>query len=205
MRANTYATSRATLLPPHNSLATFIDYTSAADLDRESTVFRGTLHEYAVLSTLTHDYNFTLRRVGGQDDKGVDLRGTWHLPHADVPVVVQCKNESKKIGPRCVREVGGVIMLHEAEAGTVALVASTSSYTPLAVQAMMTASAPLCLAVFAPYEDGHALRQLIWNTAAGKVLGALDVKVVHRSNHSLLKLYYAGKALPRLKKKKERV
>ncbi|KAF4581683.1 hypothetical protein EYR40_002695 [Pleurotus pulmonarius] len=64
-----------------------------------------------------------LHRVGGKDDGGVDLIGWWKLPHfpldptaATLPdrirVVAQCKAEKKKIGPKYIRELEGVLHEH---------------------------------------------------------------------------------------------
>ena len=164
----------------HNSLTSFINYAKLSGLDISSTVFRGTLHEYAVLDTLSR-YKFSLYRTGGSDDKGIDLRGTWNLDRS-IPVIVQCKNEAKKIGPKYVRELLGV------KTSDLSILASTSTYTPQAIQTMMTSSNPLCLSVFGQFEDGHLLRQMIWNTAASRLIGPVQVKVVHKQNKTILKL-----------------
>ncbi|KDN45583.1 hypothetical protein K437DRAFT_218340, partial [Tilletiaria anomala UBC 951] len=56
-----------------------------------------------------------LVRSGGAGDKGIDLKGWWKLPSREsssaqaenVRVLVQCKAEAKKLGPRTLRELEG--------------------------------------------------------------------------------------------------
>ncbi|KAG6853071.1 hypothetical protein C0991_007063 [Blastosporella zonata] len=60
-----------------------------------------------------------LTSVGGKSDGGIDLLGWWWLPqldasHINAPrrrlrVLAQCKAEKKKIGPKFVRELEGVL------------------------------------------------------------------------------------------------
>lgn len=208
----------------HASLASFIDYASATKLDRSSTVYRGTLYEYTVLETLA-SFAFKLYRTGGTDDKGIDLRGSWHLTHHDakkteaqdssekpLEVVIQCKNEAKRVGPRYIRELSGI----KAPKGTLLILASSSTFTELAIQALMTSESPLCLAVISQVNiagliksDASAgagtLRQLIWNVAAAKVLGSLQVKVVHSNKAKAegiepeIRLLYDKKRLAKVK------
>ncbi|KAG5644361.1 hypothetical protein DXG03_008658 [Asterophora parasitica] len=61
----------------------------------------------------------TLRRVGGRSDGGIDLLGWWWLPPLNAPdtnasrrrlrVLAQCKAEKKKMSPKYVREMEGVL------------------------------------------------------------------------------------------------
>jgi hypothetical protein len=67
----------------------------------------------------------SLKRVGGKDDGGIDLLGWWWLPTTEslstssdttsslkrsrIRVIGQCKAEKKKIGPKYVRELEGVL------------------------------------------------------------------------------------------------
>ncbi|ORY85677.1 hypothetical protein BCR37DRAFT_333632, partial [Protomyces lactucae-debilis] len=131
----------------HTSLVGFLRYAQDLPLDRASTVFRGTLYEYAVLECL-RQHSFDVFRTGGADDKGIDLRGHWRLP---IPVVIQCKHEVKKMGPRVVREVGGIRTLattldtEEEPCETLRILASSSPFTEKAVQAMMTSASPILL------------------------------------------------------------
>lgn len=86
-----------------------------------STVFLGTLYERYALAQLPSILPglLALQRVGGAGDRGIDLQGWWHLPHAKgtgakppLRVLVQCKasaSTEKRHGPVILREIEGVI------------------------------------------------------------------------------------------------
>lgn len=84
-----------------------------------STTARGTHYELTVQRSLRR-LGFTLTRVGARNDCGIDLVGSWSLPHPlvnpvtresiiRIPAFVQCKrlSSSKKPSPSLVREVEG--------------------------------------------------------------------------------------------------
>ena len=179
------ASKKLNKLFPHSSLSSFIDHASRSGLDLKSTVFRGTIHEYSVLEALK-PYRFRLTRTGGSDDKGVDLKGIWKLG-TEIPVVIQCKNEAKKIGPRYIREMSG---MKTTLPGTIAILASTSMYTPLAIRSMITSEVPIALTLFQQYEDGGMLEQLVWNRPAGAILGDLQVRTEHGADGTRLRLWH---------------
>lgn len=204
----TLSVSRLGRVPQtHGSLEDFIHHASLNRLDLTSTVYRGTLYEYTVLETLSTLYGFQLYRTGGADDRGIDLRGTWRLPtvptssnaatdHATLSedvkrVVIQCKHEAKKIGPRHVRELNGIARGPD----TLSILVSSSTFTEKARQALMTSPNPICLAVIQEFNLGGALRQFIWNREAGKTLQGLEVRVVHGKGDYTLKLYHHGRVL----------
>jgi hypothetical protein len=215
--------------PAHTTLASFLRYAADLPLDRASSVFRGTLFEYSVLECLKR-HSFDVYRTGGADDKGIDLRGHWTLPvlttnsqdgeesnssekrikrTRQIPVVVQCKHEIKKLGPRVVREVGGirtfVSTVEERPSETLRVLASSSMFTEKAIQAMMTSTSALLLCLIDPpgsisntaktvplrgaakKPDNHnesetvgQLRQVIWNSAAASIIGPeLKVRLVY--------------------------
>lgn len=191
--------------PSHSSLESFIHHASLQKMDVESTVFRGTMYEYTVLQALTQ-IRFDLYRTGGADDKGIDLRGTWRLLDEDddddddedreianhaIPVVCQCKNEAKKIGPKHVRELCGIARSRD----TLLVLASASHYTEKALQTCMASKDPVCLLVVDRFDDGGGLRQIVWNVAARGMLEGLEVRSVHDAATVALKLYYRDKLL----------
>jgi hypothetical protein len=100
--------------PSHDSLSTFLDYARRTQLDRASTTFAGTYYEYATQSLLRR-YGFSLTRVGGRGDRGVDLKGTWTVAtgeekvELELPVIVQCKRLKSKVGPNLIRELEGAL------------------------------------------------------------------------------------------------
>lgn len=92
-----------------------------------SAVHRGVAFEERCLKILQSNLSMTLHRVGGKADGGVDLQGWWWLPtsreslHHDhikrrrLRVFAQCKAEKKKISPKYVREMEGVLLHHLAQ------------------------------------------------------------------------------------------
>ncbi|KAI0152205.1 hypothetical protein F4776DRAFT_17400 [Hypoxylon sp. NC0597] len=103
----------------HHDLASYAAYAARTGLDVTSKTYLGTRYEYAVAAALS-TLGFTLRRVGGRDDCGIDLIGTWMVPSSSpsssstasnpLRVLVQCKasaSQSTRIGPQHVRELEG--------------------------------------------------------------------------------------------------
>jgi len=58
----------------------------------------------------------SLKRIGGRGDGGIDMLGWWWIPEFTkeqrrrIRVIAQCKAEKKKIGPKYVRELEGVLL-----------------------------------------------------------------------------------------------
>ncbi|KAI8921418.1 hypothetical protein DFJ77DRAFT_507072 [Powellomyces hirtus] len=121
-----------------------------------STVHVGTSFETSTLRALAH-HSMHLRRVGGRDDRGVDLRGSLTLNARDddppsasdsaavVPVIVQCKAERAPLGPAYIRELEGT--LARESIGTVAVMASTNGFTAAAARLVFASRAPIAMAV----------------------------------------------------------
>lgn len=91
----------------HSSLASFLAYAKRTGLDETSPTFTGTRYEYLVAERLAR-YGFSLTRVGGASDLGVDLLGDWTIPSTSksLKVLVQCKAGSR-VGPHFIRELEG--------------------------------------------------------------------------------------------------
>lgn len=74
------------------------------------------------MKLLQDNLSMSLQRVGGKEDGGIDLQGWWWLPPSSVSsaksstprrrlrIIAQCKAEKKKIGPKYVRELEGVML-----------------------------------------------------------------------------------------------
>ncbi|KAK3338363.1 hypothetical protein B0H65DRAFT_320295 [Neurospora tetraspora] len=94
----------------HHNLASFLQYAKRTGLGQETTIFVGTHYEYTIASLLTA-YGFSLNRVGGQHDFGIDLLGTWSVPTAERPlrVIVQCK-AIQSTRPHLIRELEGAFV-----------------------------------------------------------------------------------------------
>ncbi|KAL3495999.1 hypothetical protein BJX62DRAFT_146338 [Aspergillus germanicus] len=179
--------------PSHTSLSSFLDYAARTSLPESTTTYQGTLYEYIVQKHLRTS-GFSLHRVGGRSDLGVDLTGTWHVgsnPVADpsVRVVVQCKGLKAKLGPNVVREVEGVAgrfigpMSKSAGpgGGHTGVVVSPREATRGVREALGRSRMPLVWLMVG--WDG-VLRQALWNArveSLGGGLGGLGVETVYRA------------------------
>ncbi|KAI9011186.1 hypothetical protein BC832DRAFT_590431 [Gaertneriomyces semiglobifer] len=168
-----------------------------------STVEAGTAFERDA-SKVLEQYGLLLRQVGGRGDRGIDLRGTWHLPlvggrmpsgsialvderRPDVfqwPVIVQCKNERIPIGPKYIRELEGTIA--KETVGTIALLASSKGFSHKAVDLLFRSSAPLGLAVIegqtcAHFAVNRSLRQLLPGLAVHNLNGRVILHYFERT------------------------
>jgi hypothetical protein len=92
----------------HSDLNSFLEYAKRVSLDEKSTTFTGTRYEYLVAERLAR-YGFSLKRVGGASDFGIDLLGDWTIPSTSqtVRVFIQCKGGYQKTGPHFIRELEG--------------------------------------------------------------------------------------------------
>lgn len=169
-------TRRLYKLPPaptpssqHHNLATFLSYAERTSLPTTSTVYVGTRYEYTVLQSL-RQYALALHRVGGRDDAGIDLVGTWHLPEREreraVRVLVQCKALKTKLGPNLVRELEGA--LRQAPVGwrtaqTAGILVSPREATKGVRDTLARSSYPL---FWLMVEQDGTLKQALWNSRA---------------------------------------
>jgi hypothetical protein len=164
----------------HNDLTTFLSYADHISLPATSTVHVGTHYEYTVLQTLRH-YALSLNRIGGRDDAGIDLVGTWHLPERErehaLRVLVQCKSLKAKVGPNIVRELEGTF--RQAPVGwrtgqTVGILVSPREATKGVRDALARSAFPLFWMMI---ERDGTLRQALWNARAEELgIGPLGVE-----------------------------
>lgn len=169
----------------HNSLSQFLTYATRISLPETSTVYVGIHYEYTVLESLRR-YALALHRIGGRDDAGIDLVGTWHLPTHErsraLRVLVQCKALKAKLGPNIVRELEGT--LRQAPVGwrtdqTVGVLVSPREATKGVRDALARSSFPL---FWMMVERDGTLRQALWNARAeGLGLGALGIETRYTS------------------------
>ncbi|KAJ5755494.1 hypothetical protein N7533_005037 [Penicillium manginii] len=167
----------------HNSLPTFLTYASRTALPQTSTVYVGTHYEYTVLNALRR-YALSLHRIGGRDDAGIDLLGTWHLPTREreraVRVLVQCKALKTKLGPNLVRELEGA--LRQAPVGwrtgeTAGVLVSPREATKGVRDTLARSSYPLFWLLV---ERDGVLKQALWNSRAEVLLGLDPLAVENR-------------------------
>ncbi|KAJ5468246.1 hypothetical protein N7475_005998 [Penicillium sp. IBT 31633x] len=169
----------------HNDLPTFLSYADHISLPDTSTVFVGTHYEYTVLNTLRR-YALSLDRIGGRDDAGIDLVGTWHLPEREreraLRVLVQCKSLKAKLGPNIVRELEGTF--RQAPVGwrtdqTVGVLVSPRSATKGVRDALARSTYPLFWMMI---ERDGTLKQALWNARAEEIgVGPLGVEMRYRT------------------------
>ncbi|KAF3388921.1 hypothetical protein F1880_003928 [Penicillium rolfsii] len=164
----------------HNDLSSFLSYAERISLPPASTVYVGTHYEYTVLQSLRR-YALALHRIGGRDDAGIDLVGTWHLPERKreraLRVLVQCKAFKTKLGPNLVRELEGAI--RQAPVGwrtgqTAGVLVSPREATKGVRDALARSSYPL---FWMMVELDGTLKQALWNSRAEELgLGPLGVE-----------------------------
>lgn len=168
----------------HHDLPSFLTYAQRTALPEPSTVYQGTHYEYTVQQALRASA-FSLHRVGGRDDAGVDLVGTWHLPAREHPlrVFVQCKALKGKAAPSLVRELEGSFRVPGAAfAGGVekaGVLVSTREATKGVRDALARSAYPVLWMMVA--RDG-SVQQVLWNARVEELgVGRLGVEVRYHS------------------------
>ncbi|KAE8148379.1 hypothetical protein BDV25DRAFT_168511 [Aspergillus avenaceus] len=168
--------------PHHYDLKSFLAYAEKSSLSLTTTSYVGTHYEYTVQQTL-RNVAFSLHRVGGRSDAGIDLVGTWHLPgheHA-LRAIVQCKSFKTKLGPNIVRELEGTF--HQAPVGwrtgehKLGVLVSPREATKGVREALARSTFPL---MWMMVERGGVLRQVLWNGRAERQLGLVGLGVEMR-------------------------
>ncbi|KAB8264512.1 hypothetical protein BDV32DRAFT_117927 [Aspergillus pseudonomiae] len=161
----------------HHDLPSFLSYAERTSLSPTTTAYIGMHYEYIVQRTLRSSA-FTLHRVGGRDDAGIDLVGTWHLPHREHPlrVIVQCKSLKTKLGPNLVRELEGTF--NQSPVGwrtgdEVGILVSPREATKGVRDTLARSTYPL---MWMMIERDGALRQVLWNGKAEQ-LGLVNLGV----------------------------
>ncbi|KAJ3182965.1 hypothetical protein HDU87_007387 [Geranomyces variabilis] len=151
-----------------------------------SPVARGTAFELLTLRMLRR-HGLSLRRVGGADDRGVDLRGQWDFcsttrPMApSLPAIVQCKDyETARAGPALIRELEGTAARESP--GTVAVFACSAGFSQAAVAAAFASLTPIALVVVA--ETG--ISRMTLNRA---LTAAIPGLVVYKGSGGLIELW----------------
>ncbi|KAF9028201.1 hypothetical protein BGZ52_012946 [Haplosporangium bisporale] len=197
--------ANGTITGTHNDLSSFDDL----DHNTKSTIYRGTRFEYQTQEILKKRLGIYTQRSAGNNDLGVDLRGTWFLPMSSSPqpgdkvrhlkVIVQCKSMCAKIGPKFVRELQGSLSFETQP--TMAILAISSEFTKQALLPYAKSVWPMALVVIDT--ETNECRKLMWNRAADKVMHGLHVgtKWIPGESGSVESrpvLCYEGKVLERL-------
>ncbi|KAI2624380.1 hypothetical protein GGR54DRAFT_573861 [Hypoxylon sp. NC1633] len=163
----------------HDDLASYAAYAARTGLDTASNTYVGTRYEYTVADALAA-LGFSIKRVGGRSDHGIDLLGTWSVPgpstSASTPesgrgplrVLLQCKASSQntKIGPHNVRELEGAFVGAPAGwrgSGVLGLLVAQKPATKGVRDALGRSRWPMGYVSCSP--DGR-LEQMLWNRKA---------------------------------------
>jgi Protein of unknown function (DUF2034) len=163
----------------HRDLPSFLSYTKRTALPETTTTFVGTRYEYTVQSTLRR-FAFDLERIGGRDDAGIDLVGTWHVPgreYAPIRIVAQCKALRTKLGPNLVRELEGAFRhspIGWRTSEKLGLLVSPREATKGVRDTLTRSTYPLFWMMM---ESDGAVKQVLWNSKAEDLgLAALGVE-----------------------------
>ncbi|UKZ73789.1 hypothetical protein TrVFT333_001441 [Trichoderma virens FT-333] len=165
--------------PPHSDLESFLEDAKRRGLDEKSPLFTGTRYEYLVAERLAR-YGFSLRRIGGASDFGVDLVGEWTVPATTtalssssssaasraIRVLVQCKAGIQRVGPHMIRELEGSFAGAPAGwrgNGVLGLLVAERTATKGMREALGRADVPM--GYFCCSGDG-VVRQMLWNQRA---------------------------------------
>lgn len=118
--------------------------------------------------------------TGMQSDKS--LTDTNGIRRSRIRVLVQCKAEKRKLAPRYIRELGGVVHRHimssrspaerakeDENETTVGILVSESPFTPAALKTALTVPIPLLLLYLPPLpvheKEGNSFDAAFWNSA----------------------------------------
>lgn len=184
--------------PFHHSLPTFFRYAKRVGLSQTSNVYIGTHYEYTCKAALTR-FGFSLLRVGGADDAGIDLLGTWSLPTLPHPirVLVQCKFRRSKPSPDLVRELEGAFAGaplgwrgdNAAGETVVGVLCAPGEPTKSVREAVRRSGRPL---VFLRVDQGGAIRACFWNKAVEDTGLGMEVGVRYVVNEKEAVLLHEG-------------
>lgn len=172
----------------HHDLSSFFSYAEQSSLTTNSTTFVGTKYEYTVQASLRR-WALDLGRIGGRDDAGIDLVGTWHIPGRELApfrVIVQCKALKTKLGPNIVRELEGAFRHSPVGWRTtdkIAMLVSPREATKGVRDTLMRSTYPLFWMMMG--SDG-SLKQVLWNSRVDELgLAPLGVETRYLPNASV--------------------
>lgn len=167
--------------PAHYDLPSFLTYAKTTSLPAKSTVYVGTHYEYLCASVLTR-LSFSLTRIGGRSDAGIDLLGTWKLPTLpySLRVLVQCKAFKAKVSPETVRELEGAAAGAPdgwRGSGTIGVLCAKRPATKGVREAVRNSGMPVVWIMVEDLGDnGGRVRQVLWNKRVSE-LGAEGMAV----------------------------
>eukprot|EP01138_Halocafeteria_seosinensis_P000674 gb/GECG01000690.1/.p1 GENE.gb/GECG01000690.1/~~gb/GECG01000690.1/.p1 ORF type:complete len:219 (+),score=26.77 gb/GECG01000690.1/:1-657(+) len=131
-------------------------------------------------------WGINLTKTGGPNDKGIDLEGVWALNSNEsqetvstgIPVVIQCKNETKKTGVGELRSLEGALTHRKhrtrrnIQQNALGIFASSSGFTKPAIELHSTLQTPMALC---DIDISGRISQFLMNNAAQALLPELTV------------------------------
>jgi hypothetical protein len=157
-----------------------------ANIDAQEAFVRGPAYEKHVLALLKR-LRFSVVGTGRAGDGGVDFQGWWLLPDQELRILGQCKNESRQIQPKHIRDFVGSLETRHDQVDYLGLFISRSEFSTAAlsvrpvglticdhfsdslvpsVQTAQSSSQPLLLLV---YSDGALSHAILNRTARARV------------------------------------
>lgn len=145
----------------HHDLPSWLEHVKCEGIDISRGLHKGTNFEYSTQNGLQL-YSFQLTRVGGRNDLGIDLIGTWTLPSApyELKVLVQCK--AYEASPAHVRELQSAFANSAIHGGShsIALLVSSKPATKGVLNAVQQCPRPMAFVYMS--SDG-LLQQFVIN------------------------------------------
>ncbi|KAG9245742.1 hypothetical protein BJ878DRAFT_335371 [Calycina marina] len=166
----------------HHDMTSFLSYASRTNLDPTSNVYAGTYFEYTAQGAL-ESWGMSLKRIGGINDYGIDLLGTWAVPSMPQPlkIIVQCKSSTSKSGgkgPANTRELEGSFVGAPQGwrgSGVLALLVSQRAATKAVREAFARSRWPMG---YVYCTSNGKILQMLWNKKAEEEgLAGIDVGV----------------------------
>jgi len=180
----------------HNSLPSFLRYTERSKLNVKTTYYVGTHYEYTAAISLMR-LGFSLLRVGGSNDAGIDLIGHWALAPLREPmrIIIQCKARTNSVTPAEIREMEGSFNGTPPDwknKDVLALMVTMNKATKGALEALGRCRSPMG---FVMVSRAGTIKQFVWNRAASeRGLEGVGVTVRHTPRVLLSSMQRANEA-----------
>jgi hypothetical protein len=125
---------KTTLIPPKVENVKKIPLTN---------IEKGLLFEKETIRTLTK-FNFNIKSTKQSHDHGIDFWGDFH----SIKILGQCKNESKPLGEKYLRDLEGNLTHHGLKDKCIGILVSVNGFTDHAIRYLRQSPSPLlCIRV----------------------------------------------------------
>ncbi|CAG8531112.1 1289_t:CDS:2 [Diversispora eburnea] len=168
--------------PSHHNLETFL---AIKDIDKNTTLYRGTLYEYETIDCLQKLFGIVTRRVGKANDAGIDFRGRWNLPNKRLMIIGQCKSFNIKCSSNVVRDLEGTLCRESKE--TIGILSSFGGFTEAAIKRYYGSPWPMMLVTV--IDGGKICEKFLWNKTAEAYLEKLQITLFYKEGSKSKNLY----------------